>query len=504
MGKNYQALKKELAERLIRNPVRDLLVVNDHLIRQKYFAEANDIIHKIEKIEKKIQLFHSSDQKRFDDWYKLTFRENQLSIERARQEFRKLAEFHNWVIATARMLDIELADALVLMQEEERRYQTGSEEERRKIELDREKRNAFIEADSGPKYDEEINHGREDSGDESNPMDAVIDRIEEILLPQDREILSAQEHRVERIFGVQKEMMELALADQETAFLLFHLGLSWGERKGDFSYFVKMWKLFSREQKIFFSEVFQSITGQSIKYLLRKIDKNLDLDYDEEEPSSHSEEEDEDEEASQFNDEFIGRKGAAKKSSKFNPLEEEKFKQLYRKLIRQLHPDAHASEKPQGWMKRFWDSAQKAYQSKDLSALDRILKLTLLRTNSLDQLTVDEICQAKNWLEKDLSSLEGEAGQLKRSMAWGFSERKDYSTLTRKIRKEFDESLNTVLFEIKEIQRQHQILESMAANEGLTEEKVYRKKKTQKNQARRRRRPRRRQSEDDNQESFSF
>jgi hypothetical protein len=76
--------------------------------------------------------------------------------------------------------------------------------------------------------------------------------------------------------------------------------------------------------------------------------------------------------------------------------------------------------------------------------------------------------------------------------------------LTRKIRKGLEDSLNSILFEIREIKDQHRFLESAARQEGLTEEQIYRRKKTEKNRNRRRRNPNRRRREGDNQESFSF
>lgn len=152
MEKKYQTRKEELAEAMLQNSVRDALVVDERLIRRKYLAEANDIINKIEIPEIKIQLFHLSDQQRFDAWHTLTFRDDLHLIERAQSEFRKLVEFHNWVVAAARTLDTELSEAFILIQQEQRRYQDGTHEERQKVELDRRMRNAFIDADSGARY----------------------------------------------------------------------------------------------------------------------------------------------------------------------------------------------------------------------------------------------------------------------------------------------------------------------------------------------------------------
>ncbi|MEZ0392687.1 MAG: hypothetical protein ACAH59_10750 [Pseudobdellovibrionaceae bacterium] len=495
MGRKYQSLKEDLA----RNTVRDLMVVNDRLIRQKYFQAAHDMIQKMESLERKIQNFHASDQKLFSEWYKLTFRGDQDVIDRTQLRLKELTLFHNWVVATARQLDIDLPGAYLLMKEEERRYENGTPEEKRKIELEREKRNAFIESDSRAKYDEDSDFAEskdQDDDDNDHPLDQIFERLEELFLPLDREVLASPKERMDRLSSLSDEQLQFGMKDQECLFLLFHLGMSWAERHSDPSFFLRLWKLFSKEQKKFFSEVYSSVTGESLRNLVKAWDRLADskVEDDGDEPEV-------DEEDFQFNEDFIHtKKSNSERSHRFTPGEEENFKQIYRKLIRQLHPDANQKSMP-SWMKRFWESVQKAYKAKDLLSLDRLLKLTLLRTDSLDQLTVDEIQEASHWLEKDLEILVKEERQLKKSMAWGFSQKKEYTALTRKIKKDFDETLNTILFQIREIKDQHRFLENLASKDPFDEQKIRRQRKTERNQNRRRkRRPSR--IYDDPQESF--
>lgn len=439
---------------------RALLVVNDQLIRQKYFSEANDVIAQMEALENKIQRFHARDQKLFDQWQKLTFREDQAHIDQTQSELKQLAQFHNWIIAASHMFEIELPQAFLLIKEEQLRYENGSEKERQKIETDREKRQEFIERDSRARYDEDpiFETSQEESESEDQPLNQIFERLEELLLPQDREVLSDQTDRMERLNALSDEEIKYAMKDQEASFLLFHTALSWGERKSDFLFFLRLWKLFSKDQKKFFSQVYESITGESLESLARQESKKSkstgftdDIDEDEEDLDF------------QFKDDFIGSSNRqSRRAKKLPPLDEERFKQIYRKLIRRLHPDAHASGPSASWMKRFWESVQKAYTLKDLKGLDKLLKLTLLRTQALDQLTVEEISEARHWLEKDLGVLKSEERQLKKSLAWGFSEKKDFSSLTKKIRRDFEKTLNTLLIEIQEIQELHSFLERMA------------------------------------------
>lgn len=477
MAKKYQNRDELLKQALAQNPERAVLVVDDRLIRQKYFAEANEIIIKIERLENKIEMFHTTDQVQFEAWYSLTFREDLLSVERTQNEYRKMIEFHNWVVAAARMLNIDLSEALILMQEEEHRFKNGNQADMDRIVQERQKRNAFIDADSNAKYDEEVHSQNGPTEAETEAFDAIFDRLEEILLSVDYEILSTPELRFARIAKIDAEVLELVLEDQQTAFLLFHLGVSWGERKQDYTFFLKIWRLFSKDQKIYFAEVYESISGQSIFLLLKRIGKEANLNFDSEEVDDPEP----DDQEGGFKDEFFQKDGSVRKNkTSQSPLEVESLKQLYRKLVRKLHPDAQDSNKVQGWMKRFWQSVQDAYKIKDLDALERILKLTLLRTNSLNQLTFDEIGQAKIWLQKDLSELQGQQGKLKKSLAWGFTDKKDYTALSRKIRKEFEDARNTILIEIHKIKKQHQMLRDMGT--GMPRRKARKNKNRRRNQ----------------------
>lgn len=490
MGKKYALLKEELA----RNPVRDLLVINDRLVRQSYFAQASDVLKKIDKMEVKIRDFHSKDQKLFDQWYKLTFRKDQKEVDETQAKFKTLARFHNWIIATARMLDIGMAEAYLLMKEEESRYARGGLEEKREIESKRAKRDKFVEEDSQERYNEEPQFETDDESEEAeaHPLSQIMTHLEDLVLPEDREPGLEMPARMDRIMALSDDEFRFWLDDDEVAFLLFDLSLSWGESRHEFSGFLRMWKLMSHNQKKTFSEVYYTMTGQSLESFVKGLERD-----------GVSEESNESE--FEFNEEFIDFGPGRRSEPKISPAQEEKLKGLYRKLIRKLHPDLQASAPPEEqteWIKRIWNQVQKAYCSKDVDSLERLFSLTLLRLNALEQLTLDEIQEAKRWLQKDLSTLEEEAKHLKKSMAWGFSAKKDYSALNRKIKREFERTVAAVRAQIEEMRHEHRVLEVLATSDSPGPRR--RKRKNSRQRPRGPRGSQRRHRHDDNQESFSF
>lgn len=485
MGKKYDFLK----ERLEKNKVRDLLVINDRLVREKYFAEANDVLRQIDGLEARIKTFHSQDQRLFDQWYKLTFQADQRQVDDAQEEFRKLARFHNWVVAASRMYDIGMAEAYGMIKDEEKRYMLGDAETRSRIERDRNERDEFIEADAREKYNEEPSFEGDDENQETSGahLDQVLSHLEDLMLPEGREPGLGLAERFQRLMALRDGEIRDWLSDQEVAFMLFDVSLSWAESSRDPAFFLRIWRLMSRTQRRTFRDVYYALTGQNIEDLVTRWSRGGETEDDEEE--------------FQFNEEFIGPRGKRSYEHSISPPEEEKLKTLYRKLIRKLHPDTNGGTESWDWIQRVWNSVQKAYTGKDVPALERLLSLTLFRMNDLTQLTLDEINQAKKWLEKDLSALEQEARQLKRSMAWGFSLKKDHWPLHRKIKREFEQSIQTVRNQIEEIEKEHRILEMLS---GMEDRPKAPQKKSKGRFPRGRRGRRRWKGQDENQESFSW
>ncbi|NJL24005.1 MAG: hypothetical protein HC902_01660 [Calothrix sp. SM1_5_4] len=134
---------------------KNLILIDDTAIRESHFSAANKIIRKIERLESAIATFHSSDQKLFGDWFDLTFRKEREEANEKTIAYRKLAEFHNSIVAASQMLDISMPDAFRLIREEEDRYQKGDQATREKIEQTRREREQFARDEMAREYREE-------------------------------------------------------------------------------------------------------------------------------------------------------------------------------------------------------------------------------------------------------------------------------------------------------------------------------------------------------------
>jgi broad specificity phosphatase PhoE len=451
---------------------RDVLVIDNRPLRERHYQEAQKVILKIERLEEKIRLFHSSDQKRFDEWYELTFRKLRQVQEDERNKYQELARFHNWIVATAHKLDLEMHQAYTLMRDEQLRWNAGTLEERRQIDLERQRREAYIRQEFRTRYNEDFSFEEESFEDESSEggiegLEQVLHRLEAMVLEPDFEEELSAHKRIQRLCRLSDERLILAMDDQEVAFMMFDVSLNWGQAREDYDFFKRLWHLMTAAQRKFFAYVYNSVTDEAIEGFLQDIGLSPDFLNDDQDRQAEEDEDDEDDQAFAFDD-YVNesssrsRNHKAFQTARTTVVNDEKLKQTFRKLMRKLHPDVHSADSKEGetplWVQRIWGLVQAAYSARNAASLERLLKLTLLRMNVLDELTVGEIAEARHWLKQDLEALEEESSSLRTSLAWGFTQKKNFTSLTQKIVRQLEGELREIQEQVEELESQHQLL----------------------------------------------
>jgi hypothetical protein len=121
-----------------------LILIDDRKIRAKAFAEAEKVLKKIQRLEQDLASFHEKDQKLFDLWSEVAFREDRQEIEQKHQEYLELGRFNNWILAVAQQLGISEPEAFLLLRKEQKKYAKGNAEVRRRIDEERLAREKFI------------------------------------------------------------------------------------------------------------------------------------------------------------------------------------------------------------------------------------------------------------------------------------------------------------------------------------------------------------------------
>ena len=123
---------------------KSLVVIDDRSLRKAAFTKAEKLLKKLERLEGNLKTFHDTDQRLFQDWYELTFREDRKNIESLHDQYRELCRIHNWIIAIARQRDLSMPEAYAVFRDEDELYKTGSPEDKRRIAEERKRRDEFI------------------------------------------------------------------------------------------------------------------------------------------------------------------------------------------------------------------------------------------------------------------------------------------------------------------------------------------------------------------------
>jgi hypothetical protein len=97
-----------------------------------------------------------------------------------------------------------------------------------------------------------------------------------------------------------------------------------------------------------------------------------------------------------------------------------RVKQVYRQLVRKLHPDIHATPSP-GQLE-LWHQTQEAYEQDDLQALEAILAMCEIEEKGTHlQASMSALMEIVKQHKKSLRKARSELREAKKTPAWGFA-----------------------------------------------------------------------------------
>ena len=128
------------------------------------------------------------------------------------------------------------------------------------------------------------------------------------------------------------------------------------------------------------------------------------------------------------------------------------MKEIYRILVRRLHPDT-GRDRSNPQTRKLWDDLQEAYAALDLERMEVLLAITDLHEGgSSVRSTLYHLRQVARQLRSQLDGLKVRLRQIKKSPAWTFWHAKDRQSAGEKIRA-------TVVTRIRAAKQQLSILE---------------------------------------------
>ena len=160
------SLKKNRSykSKVVMSSSRSVLVIDNAPLREGAIRLAEKWLKKIENVEDSAKNFRDIDLKLYTDWSNLTLGPFIERLEESRQEFLKVAAFHNIMVMVAMEKKITVPAAYIVLMDEETQYENGDFKTRAKIDERRAQRLERLEREMG--YDFEQNQSRSQKAQE--------------------------------------------------------------------------------------------------------------------------------------------------------------------------------------------------------------------------------------------------------------------------------------------------------------------------------------------------
>jgi hypothetical protein len=128
-----------------------------------------------------------------------------------------------------------------------------------------------------------------------------------------------------------------------------------------------------------------------------------------------------------------------------------RLKELYRAVVRRLHPDRQREMTAQ--KTEWWHQAQAAYEADDAEQLEVILTLCEIGESGTTALTSASLLQRITaQLKSSLREIKRQITQRRREPAWNFSGRTDHAVMADRVRRELTGELNAMRRQWRETQ----------------------------------------------------
>ncbi|WP_291515932.1 J domain-containing protein [Bdellovibrio sp. ArHS] len=380
------------------SPRRDLSVVDDAKLRQDFFSASRNLLKKIQRLEKEYADFVNHDQVLYQDWYKVTFKEELQSLDAMEKRCRSLAHFHVHLQYVAQTMKVSLEEAYLLLKNEEVQYESGDESWRFVIDKLRSER--FTNATKTQNTPSSSERAMKNQAHYSEEVNLNLGDV----LCEDDSALSGFSRYSRSVYHYLKEIDDVVMArhlsDVSAGYQLFKESFQIAMRCGDWALLFRIWRVggigyqhkllkpMPSHLKEFLTKTFAE---QAAEELPRSLDTQVAL------------------------------------------------RSAYRKIARLLHPDTQSvdmSPKQKEWAAKRWEKAQVAYGAQDHVSLKRLEIICLAEMGDLGRMTLEEIYESSLALNDEYQALRKSLKIYRRHPAWKFSTRRKYEVLKVRIRKE--------------------------------------------------------------------
>lgn len=120
--------------------------------------------------------------------------------------------------------------------------------------------------------------------------------------------------------------------------------------------------------------------------------------------------------------------------------EQGRLKELYRQLVRRLHPDTRDENAAD--VSALWHEVQDAYSTGNIERLETLLALTDLQANTTGEHTsMSQMKSVLTELRRSFNALQRNLRQAKNGLAWNFSRMEDHSKIQQRMRQDLSRDI---------------------------------------------------------------
>jgi hypothetical protein len=128
-----------------------------------------------------------------------------------------------------------------------------------------------------------------------------------------------------------------------------------------------------------------------------------------------------------------------------------RLKELYRILVRRLHPDTKADSDAQ--VSALWHEVQQAYSDGNIERLEMLLAFTDLQTEAAgEHTTVSQMRAVLAEVRRSLHALLRSLSSAKRELAWNFGENQKRDVLEQKLRRQMERDIGMRKGQLQELE----------------------------------------------------
>lgn len=448
---------------------KNIVLIDQTPLIQQAIDELEGWHEKIEKLEIEIQRFQDKDLKLYGEWHQLTSQVYQKEIDIIFEAYRKLADFHNWIVYTAENQNVSLPEAYYLMRQEEEQFLSGTDDDRNRIVKIRERRQSAIDG----RMDEDSDSINEFSDQNifEEPSEEERAKLEQEQINNSRAFHERELHYYDALSDKQ---IRKIMKDASDGLMLLIQCVTVCLETYRFDLILKVWNATPPKIKKVFNRGFEKEFGTNLDELLNRatnkareeagIDDDEDFDF-----------------ARHFENPFA--RSESKKKA-IQPEDSELAKIYYRRLMLKIHPDKLSKEfltikKP--WLDRLWKKIQSAYTDLNVNTLQNLYLQVLISLKHYHEVSYSELRQGSELMKKEFSRIRESQSSNLSHPAWGFSNLKSYKKLEKQISEPFKENKRRLLQDKSRLEDLHASLklsaESAIQNGGFSPPPKKRKRR---------------------------